>query len=85
MLCTAYRGGGVSDWFLPSRDELNLIYINLIRLNSVIDWKDSYWSSFYYSNGILDIGCASAQRFSDGAQITPRRNESYQVRAVRQF
>jgi hypothetical protein len=26
LICANYRGGGFADWFLPSRDELYLLY-----------------------------------------------------------
>ncbi|GHV87145.1 hypothetical protein AGMMS50255_4410 [Spirochaetia bacterium] len=44
-LCASYQGGGFSDWFLPSKDELNLIYINMVRISHTVDWEDTYWSS----------------------------------------
>lgn len=47
-LCLAYRGGGKNDWFLPSRDELNLMYVNL-KTRGVGNFSDKlYWSSSEY-------------------------------------
>jgi hypothetical protein len=87
MLCIAYRGGGFSDWFLPSKDELNLIYINLVRINHIVDWEDTYWTS---SPKTWPGNYPGAQRFSDGSQYYPgysnnNTNETHTVLAVRQF
>jgi len=44
-LCTEYRGGDKSDWFLPSKDELNLMIKNLLD-KGIGNFKGSnYWSS----------------------------------------
>jgi hypothetical protein len=45
-LANSYRGGGYIDWFLPSRDELNLLY----QAKDVIggfatSGHPTYWSS----------------------------------------
>jgi len=42
-IARAYRGGGYSDWFLPSLDELNELYKNQ-SVVGVFD-VDAYWSS----------------------------------------
>jgi len=61
-ICANFSLGGYSDWFLPSKDELNLMYENLKvhEVGGFVD--DSYWSSSkltsitawgqYFSNGV---------------------------------
>jgi hypothetical protein len=80
QLCTAYRGGGYSDWFLPSKDELDLMYKNLKQkgLGNFLDlW---YWSSsqFNYNHSWV-------QNFGDGSQDYYYKNLTYSVRCVRAF
>jgi hypothetical protein len=42
-VATAYRGGGFSDWFLPSMDELKKLYMNKGFVGGYADYV--YWSS----------------------------------------
>jgi hypothetical protein len=89
MLCGAYQGEGFSDWFLPSKDELNLIYINLVRLSHIVDWEDRYWSSsvgnYDAVDGASTGGGAWSQSFGDGSQNVNHKNSEYSVCPVRQF
>jgi len=83
QLCKEYTLNGYNDWFLPSKDELNLLYRNLKKNNLGGFLYDSYWSSsqdIYYD--------AWVQRFSDGSQYLFNycfKNDAYLVRAVRAF
>ena len=77
--CHNYHGGGYDDWYLPTKDELNLIYQNL-RKTGKISGNDWYWSSSQY--GYTN---AWSQRFNDGSQNTSDENRDYCVRAVRAF
>ena len=44
-LCQEYRGGGKNDWFLPSKDELDLMFKNL-HSRKIGNFSDFYyWSS----------------------------------------
>lgn len=89
-LCSEYRGGGYSDWYLPSKDELNLVYINLRRTGK-ISGNDWFWSSSEDNNS----DHAWEQRFSDGEQDSSNydiyghkranKNNTNSVRAVRAF
>jgi hypothetical protein len=88
MFCNAYRGGGFSDWFLPSKDEMNLIYINLVKIYRIADWQDMFWTSSEATND----GDAWSQSFSDGQQYGSNGNfnvdtqsKEYSVLAIRQF
>ena len=74
---------GFSDWFLPSIDELNLIYTNLGQNNAggFRNNTSSYWSSSQNDN----TSFSWAQRFRDGSRGSYIRNLTLPVRAVRAF
>ena len=73
-----YRGGGKSDWFLPSKDELNLIYTNRDAIGGFA--ADFYWSSSeYYAYA------AWFQDFFNGAQGPNGKLYTFYVRPVRAF
>lgn len=78
-LCKNYRGGGYSDWYLPTKEELNYIYQNL-RKTGKIGGDTWYWSSSSNLNNT-----AWYQRFSDGYQGSYSKNTAYSVRAIRAF
>ncbi|MDR1248571.1 MAG: DUF1566 domain-containing protein [Treponema sp.] len=81
--CAALNTGGCRDWFLPGKDELNLMYQNLKR-KGLGEFSDSlYW---YWSSSEYDNNNAWIQRFSDGRQGNYGvKNLPYSVRAVRAF
>ena len=86
-ICSNLVLAGYTDWFLPSKHELNLMYQNIGQGNAMglgnvggfANWL--YWSSTEDDN--LD---AWIQDFSDGAQGYGSKNLGYfYVRAVRAF
>jgi hypothetical protein len=80
-LARAYSGGGYDDWFLPSKDELNLMYTNLKVYGVGGFAANSYWSSSEY-----DASSAWYQFFGDGYQgYNGPKDGTYRVRAVRAF
>ena len=76
----AYNGGGQSDWFLPSKDELNAMYENLAKQETGGFINDLYWSSSDYS-----ADRAWGQFFDDGSQSERNKFNKARVRAVRAF
>ena len=82
-LCTNYNGGGYNDWFLPSKDELNQLFLNLTAKGVGNMSATNYWSSSnYISKG---IAYAWAQYFSNGNQYYFNEYFYLNVRAVRAF
>jgi len=73
---------GYSDWYLPSKDELNKLYINRAAIGGFS--SDYYWSSSEGGNAN-----AWAQSFGDGNQGLGFKNNNaditISVRAVRAF
>jgi len=75
-----YKGGGFTDWHLPDRGELDLMYKNL-KQNDLGGFSDNYyWSSAEYSNT-----SAYYQYFYYGTQSSSGKSNSYSVRAVRAY
>ena len=79
-ICANLGLGGYSDWFLPSKDELNLMYTNL-KVAEVGGFAEFlYWSSSeYYAYD------AWVQYFDDGYQYNGSKRNGRWVRAVRAF
>ena len=82
-LARAYDGGSYSDWYLPSKDELNKLYINRVAIGgfdtTTPPW---YWSSSEAEN---DPGFACSQYFDNRYQGITRKDFTVRVRAVRAF
>jgi hypothetical protein len=77
-LCNDLTEGSYSDWYLPSKDELNKLYLNQVAIGGFAE--ESYWSS---SEGSADS--AWGQSFYDGYQGSPSKTNYNWVRAVRVF
>ena len=75
-----YRGGDFTDWRLPTRAELDLIYQNLKKTNTGGFSNDRYWSSAEYL-----VESAWNQNFGSGKQDYSYKTISIKVLAVRAF
>ena len=84
VYCSELVSGGQSDWFLPSKDELNLMYTNLHSASTPLGGFSSgyYWSSSEYDDG---GDGAFYQDFYDGGQGNFYKETIYYVRPVRAF
>jgi hypothetical protein len=81
QLCASLNFDGHKDWFLPSKDELNLMYYNLKRKGLGGFSNGWYWSSSQYSNYFAWI-----QLLGDGTQVGISKAVTiYSIRAVRAF
>jgi TolB-like protein len=86
QLCTALVINGYKDWFLPSKDELNLMYINLKKKGLGGFSEEEYWSSSQEDNCNAWTQLFYSTRSSDGSQGTnPKEDFPVMVRAVRAF
>ena len=80
---------GYSDWYLPTKEELNMIFVNLNKIG-----VGGFESQFYWSSSEIDINNAFFQSFNNGNQynhdgrgntISYTKILKYGVRAVRSF
>jgi len=81
-LCRAYSApgdGGLNDWYLPSKDELNKLYLNK-------DAIGGFASSFYWCSSETAAYNAWVQDFNNGNQYNAYyKSNTDRVRAVRAF
>ena len=71
---------GYTGWYLPSKDELNRIYLNLKEKTTIEFRDDSYWSSS--EKGKFDA-CRNHLGNNDQRQL--QKTNDYWVRPVRSF
>jgi hypothetical protein len=75
----AYNGGGYTDWYLPSKDELTLLYNQRAVIGGFL--PVGFWSSYESSSTYTTF-----LDFSTGIQWNcPKNTSPHYVRAIRQF
>lgn len=77
-IADAYTLNGYDDWFLPSKDELNFLYLQKAVVGGFA--VGGYWSS---TENVSSH--AWSQIFGDGYQYNTNKNGTLRVRAVRAF
>jgi len=78
MICANYIYGGKNDWFLPSKDELDLMYNNL-KKKGIGGLTDRH----YWSSSEIDVNFAWAQSFVEGIQFDKSNKEFVLLTCVR--
>jgi hypothetical protein len=77
-MAASYNGGGKSDWFLPSKDERDALYLQQVTVGGFV--AGNYWSSSEYTAGL-----AYFQIFGTGFQNANNKTNAFYVRPIRAF
>lgn len=77
-LARAYNGGGFTDWYLPSRDELSELRLNKSTIGG-------FSTNFYWSSSQQEPGYAWYKGFDFGYQNGNMTSNLSGIRAVRAF
>jgi len=77
-LADGYTNSGESDWFLPSQNELNQMYVEPTTFGGFS--TDAYWSSYEYDDDL-----AWFQWFDSGEKYATSKYATAYVRPVRSF
>jgi hypothetical protein len=83
QLCDSLSYDGYNDWFMPSKDDLNLMYTNLKQRG-----LGEFSNSWYWSSSQSSAYYSWHQRFNGGAQTGDYnyyKNTDLSVRAVRAY
>jgi hypothetical protein len=85
-ICDTLTIGGYSDWFLPSKAELNLMYQNIGQGNILgLGNVGGFASYYYWSSKEGNYDYAWQQYFYSGGQGATYKYNTFYVRAVRAF
>lgn len=91
-LARSYRGGGFTDWSLPSSRELNLLCRFVHGAPSGEDFCEpssalvpGFAPDFYWGSYVPSPGLAWYQNFSSGGQSSVSQENTLRVRPVRAF
>lgn len=80
-------GKSFNDWYLPSKEELNLMYLNAVIIDSTAlsNGGSPFAKTYYWSATEVDYTSAWIQTFENGKQAQHYKNYNYNVRPVRAF
>ena len=78
QVCHGVTINGYSDWYLPSKDELNRLYLNSSEIGG-------FTTGNYYSSSEFDSYSGRGQSIGSGFQGAYDKNTTNYVRAVRGF
>ena len=81
--CKNYNGGGYTDWYLPSKDELNQLYTN----KDIVGTFGGFTTFSYWSSSESSSSKAWSQSFQSGTQSADLKKSAFGcwVRAIRNF
>lgn len=77
-VCRNYHGGGFTDWYLPSKDELNQMYKQKSKIGG-------FEATNYWSSTESNTNNAYDQEFGGGFKFTDDKSFTVHVRAIRSF
>ena len=77
-VCYNLTEGGYSDWYLPSKDELNQLYLSRVAIGG-------FEGAGYWSSSEVAAGEGWEQAFPAGNPFTNSKSSAGKVRAVRAF
>jgi len=77
-ICLQFGSGNYSDWSLPSKDELDTLYMQKAVVGG-------FSNGVYWSSSQVNKDSAWAQNFNNGAQMHRNKLDSAIVRPVRAF
>ena len=89
--CANSSAQGYSDWFLPSKEELNQMYLNksYIDSTSLSNGGAAFGTKYYWSSSESEnkheYGTAWGQYFGNGFQYGYDKRSFYSVRAIQTF
>ena len=93
-LCLNSMNGGQSDWYLPSIDELSLLWHSRFNVNkslstmggaTVMPYYVAYWSSTENFNSQAPNPNVFFFTFAEGSSSASSKSPTWYVRAVRAF
>ncbi len=84
-ICDDLNLGGYTDWFLPSKDEVNLMYNNLYLKNIGNLYSNKYWSSTQMSTKVAFFSFFTTDVIAAPTASDSYKSNQYHVRAVRAF
>lgn len=69
LLSAKYQGGGYNDWYLPSKVELNFMYVrrDIINATALANGGSSFTDSYYWSSTEVDLASAWNKNFEFGS------------------